>query len=130
MVQLVACSHSEKNIGSNPVLTTKINKMEKVNYYKGKKGLHYYKVTDSSDKVLHIMANLSNDDIKITDHFKSGYRICTIEKDSFLINNLEKTHFMNSTLNETERCSKEEFTEVLSVSIFELGIYESTLSKV
>ena len=86
-------------------------------------------VIDSSDKVLHLMANLSNRDIENTRHFKGGYQTCIIEKGSFLINNLEKSHFMESILSGTERCSKEEFTEVLSVSIFELGIYESTLSK-
>ena len=104
--------------------------MEKVIYYKRKKGLHYYKVTDSSDKVLHIMANPINSDIKNIEHFDGGYRTCIIEKYSFLINNLEKSQFMDSIFKETEICSKEEFTEVLSVSIFELGIYESTLSNV
>ena len=103
--------------------------MGKINYFKRKKGLHYYKVTDSSDKVLHVMANLSNRDIEKIQNFEGGYWTSTIEKDSFLINNLEKSHFIDSVLNETEICSEEEFTEILSVSIFELGIYESTLSK-
>ena len=102
--------------------------MKKITYFKTKKGLHYYKVAGDSDKVLHIMANLSNSDIKNIEHFDGGSRTCIIEKDSFLINNLEKSHFIDTSLNETESCTEEEFTEVLSVAIFELGIYERTLS--
>lgn len=93
-------------------------------YYKCKDGVHFYKDI-AIGKILHVVCN-TDKHIDYEDVLDGGKLIISgeIPKGTYLINNLTELPDKELLV-----ATKEQFTVAINRAIFELGIYEQTISK-
>lgn len=93
-------------------------------FYKCKDDVHFYKDI-AIGKILHVVCNVDKH-IDYEDVLDGGNLIMSSEipKGTYLINNLTELPDI-----ELLKATKEEFTVAINRAIFELGIYEQTISK-
>lgn len=97
-------------------------------FFRDSEGLHYYRIEENSDQILHIMSN-TDEDITKKQTFNGFSASSLIERNSFCINNIKKDEKHINFQNTHIEIAESEFESILNNAIFELGIYKNSISK-